>query len=99
MIVDDYVRLFDRKKPIKLVNNIYSLNEKDIFLFLVTLRVSDSPYNYNDTLYVHLYIDLVPTWIQRLVDWMNISTRTYHSQLHYFQSIEFLNIRKFEYFL
>jgi len=89
VIVNDYVRLFDRKKMIKLVNNIYSLNEKDIFLFLVTLHVSDSPYNYNDTLYVHLYIDLVPTWIQRLVDWMNISTHTYHSQLNYFQSIEF----------
>jgi len=88
VIVDDYVRLFDRKKTTKLVNNIYTLNKKDIFLFLVTLHVSDSPYNYNDTLYVHLYIDFAPYWIQRLIDWMNISTRTYNSQLHYFQSID-----------
>ncbi len=89
MIVDDYVRLFDRKKPIKLVNIIDYFQKNKTFSFLVTLHISDSPYNYNDTSYVHLYIDFSPNWIQRLVDWMNISTRIYNSQVHYFQSIEF----------
>jgi hypothetical protein len=67
----------------------YHLNKKKpMFFFLVNLHVSDSPSNYNDTVYVQLHIDLSPDWIQRLADSMNISTDNYYSQVHYFQSIE-----------
>ncbi len=96
-IVNDYVRLFDRKKTIKSVNITFYL--KNNFSFLVTLHVSDSPVNYNDTVYVHLDIYFAPNWVQRLVDSMNVSIRTYNSQVHYFQSIDLvLNISNVEVF-
>jgi hypothetical protein len=56
--------------------------------FLVTLHVSESPPNYNDTVYVHLQVDLSPEWVKTLSDSMNISTQNYYSQTHYFQSME-----------
>lgn len=98
MIVNDYVQLFERKKERKLVNIIYHLKKLFLSFFLiVTLHISDSPYNYNDTIYVHLYIDLSPKWIQNLADSMNISTSIYNSQMHYFQSIDLHNF--FDYIL
>jgi hypothetical protein len=61
-----------------------------MFFFLVNLHISESPPNYNNTIHVQLHVDLSPDWVQRLADWMNISTQNYYSQVHYFQSIEHL---------
>jgi hypothetical protein len=53
------------------------------------------PTNYNGTVYVHLYIDTSPVWIQTLADRMNISTLNYQSHAHYFRSIVFLRNTNF----
>lgn len=77
----------------KLVNIILSFKEERLFpssLFLVNLLISDTPINYNDTIYVHLYIDLSPIWVKNLTDSMNISTQNYNSQIKYFQSIDLI---------
>ncbi|CAF0799565.1 unnamed protein product [Rotaria sordida] len=53
---------------------------------IVTLHISDDAYDYKDTVYVHLYIDISPKWLQRLAYLMNISTSAYKAQQNYFQN-------------
>ncbi|CAF2395383.1 unnamed protein product [Rotaria sp. Silwood2] len=53
---------------------------------IITLHISDNGYYYNDTVYVHLYIDLSPKWIQTLADIMNLSASALKAQQNYFQN-------------
>jgi hypothetical protein len=86
-IADDYVPSSEEKKWMKSVNRTFYLRKKMKFSHvLATPHVFDNIYNYNDTVYVHLYIDFSPNWMQKLTDLMNISTPVYDSQKHYFQS-------------
>ena len=89
VIAEGYVQLFDTNKLTKSVNTSHHTNtaRSACFLFVVTLRVSDPINNYNDTIYVHLYIDLSPNWMHQLSNRMNVSTRSYDAQTQYFQSI------------